>query len=492
MEAAQGVSVEQIWQDDLLGRQADAEFLIRLLTNRAKERNSQGRVGSFVLNIDAGWGSGKTFFLYRMKRSLESRGYLVALINAWADDHADDPLLSVMSAIDAAVAPRAFKSPKVQHSLKSLKTTTQRIAVAAARGAATQLAKRVIGDAADVIAAEFGIESDNKVLKGATASAESQANTLMDSKAKSLLDSFNETKRSIETFKKQLDDLLKKAIANDGKQRPMFVLIDELDRCRPPYAIALLERIKHLFEIDNIVFIVATDTKQLCHAIGAVYGVGFDSSRYLGRFFDQTYSFEAVSREEFIAHLLKKTQLPKENISLPPNIKAEEYLAGALDYFGLKLRDIEQVCDMLANVVTAWDLALKIELAVLLPLIVGQQQKLFPSLSKEFNDALNGLAKGNGGNLEAWSIQFAYSGREVVSGQALFNDFVGHISHDLVSVTNIPVSAGYSRWVQSRLNEEFTVLHNSRYFPERPPYSIIMKYPEFVRSAGRLTPAKAS
>jgi hypothetical protein len=88
-----------------------------------------------------------------MKHALESEGFLVALVNAWADDHADDPLLSVMSAIDAAIAPIAKHSSKMD---KSLKDTTQRIAIAAVKGAATQVAKRIIGEAADEIAAELG------------------------------------------------------------------------------------------------------------------------------------------------------------------------------------------------------------------------------------------------------------------------------------------------------------------------------------------------
>ena len=490
MDSPQDLSIEHIWQDDLLDRRADAEFLIRFLTNRAKERASQGRTGSYVLNIDAAWGSGKSFFLDRMKRTLECEGYLVASVNAWADDHADDPLLSVMSAIDVSVAPAANMNAKVQQSLKTLKTTTQRIAIAAVKGAATQLARRAIGDAADLIAAELGAGPENQVVKNATVSAQGQAQTLIDTKAKSMLDSFNEVKRSVETFKRQLDDLLKKALDKDRERGPMFVMIDELDRCRPPYAIALLERVKHLFEIDNIVFVVATDTKQLRHAIGAVYGVGFDSFRYLGRFFDRTYSFEAVSRQSFVAQLLKSNPIPAQKISLPPNLIIETYLAGAFDYFGLGPRDVEQVYDILGNVVTAWDLVLKIELAVLLPMVIGQQQKLSPALTSDFSRALAELAKSNEGNPAGWEIRFTYNGLESVSGNSLFNDFVGHASNDLSRVEDSHVSAGYSRWVQSRFHEEFSVLYNNTFNPRKPPYSIIRKYPEFIRTAGRLVPTK--
>ena len=58
----------------------------------------------------------------------------------------------------------------------------------------------------------------------------------------------------------------------EGK-RKVFVLVDELDRCRPTYAIEMLETIKHFFSLDNYIFVVATDTNQLSHSIKAVYGL---------------------------------------------------------------------------------------------------------------------------------------------------------------------------------------------------------------------------
>ena len=78
--------------------------------------------------------------------------------------------------------------------------------------------------------------------------------------------------------------LLLKEIGKE-KELPLFILIDELDRCRPNYAIELLENIKHIFDIPGIVFIVATDSKQLSHSINAVYGSKFASEKYLKRFF---------------------------------------------------------------------------------------------------------------------------------------------------------------------------------------------------------------
>ena len=79
-------TLDDIWQDDLLDRRSDAEFLIEFLTRRTDERGVAGKTKSYVLNIDAEWGFGKTFFLERLARHLKAENYLCAHINAWKDD----------------------------------------------------------------------------------------------------------------------------------------------------------------------------------------------------------------------------------------------------------------------------------------------------------------------------------------------------------------------------------------------------------------------
>lgn len=62
--------------------------------------------------------------------------------------------------------------------------------------------------------------------------------------------------------------------------------IDELDRCRPTFAIELLERIKHLFDIQNIVFVLSIDKEQLEASTAAAYGSAINAPEYLRRFID--------------------------------------------------------------------------------------------------------------------------------------------------------------------------------------------------------------
>ena len=85
--------------------------------------------------------------------------------------------------------------------------------------------------------------------------------------ASDLLENFDKQKKSIEQFKELITEALG-ALSND--QKNLIIFIDELDRCRPTYAIELLERIKHLFSIERLVFVLSTDTIQLAHSIRAI------------------------------------------------------------------------------------------------------------------------------------------------------------------------------------------------------------------------------
>lgn len=95
------------WQNDRLDRKAESALLRKYILAKLNERETTKRKRSFVLNLDAPWGSGKSFFLDNLANELSADGYLVAKVNAWIDDHSDDPLTSVVSAIDAIVGKKS-------------------------------------------------------------------------------------------------------------------------------------------------------------------------------------------------------------------------------------------------------------------------------------------------------------------------------------------------------------------------------------------------
>lgn len=87
--------------------------------------------------------------------------------------------------------------------------------------------------------------------------------------------------------------------------------MDELDRCRPDFAVALLERIKHLFNVNHVVFVLSIDRGQLRESVKALYGSGMDADGYLRRFIDLAFSLPEpeVDNKTFAEHLCRRTSL---------------------------------------------------------------------------------------------------------------------------------------------------------------------------------------
>ena len=107
------------------------------------------------------------------------------------------------------------------------------------------------------------------------------------------LDALQESKKLERSIAEFLDSLL----AERGNR--LVVFIDELDRCKPSYAVKLLERIKHYFSNDRITFVFSVNIYELQHTIRKFYGDNFNGGRYLDRFFDLRISLPPVNLEKF-------------------------------------------------------------------------------------------------------------------------------------------------------------------------------------------------
>ncbi|MBY5562171.1 P-loop NTPase fold protein [Rhizobium leguminosarum] len=368
MEAA---TIDKVWEADRLDRRQDADFLYNFITGEISKRKSREKRSSYSLNIDAQWGGGKSFFLERFGKQAEMRGHVVAYVNAWKDDHVGDPYIAIMAAIDRAFAPHVKKDSAVKTAWKTVKSNGGRIAVKAAGGAIRSLAKKHFDITADDILGEDADQS--LVSEAAEAAIESSIETgaaeidkLFDRTLEALIGQFQKADKAIQTFREKLAAAVD-ALDKSGKKAPFFVLVDELDRCRPSYAVQLLERIKHLFEVDGVAFVFATNSQQLQHSIAGAYGQGFDGFTYLKRFFERTYIFGAVSAKRRIEDLCanfdsKKVRVPEDDMV--------EFLTSGCTSYGLDLRAVEQVLEMIEVTVSAWPHKLPLDLVLLFPLCV--------------------------------------------------------------------------------------------------------------------------
>ena len=113
---------------------------------------------------------------------------------------------------------------------------------------------------------------------------EKEAGQILSSFAETRITKYQEAQSSIAEFRAKLGQMAEALIESNGCN--LIVMIDELDRCRPSYAVELLEVAKHLFEVEHIVFALAVNRTQLAHSIRALYGSDFDAGGYLRRFFD--------------------------------------------------------------------------------------------------------------------------------------------------------------------------------------------------------------
>ncbi|MCI0508623.1 KAP-like P-loop domain-containing protein [Chromohalobacter marismortui] len=282
------------WENDLLERKKVAEFLQNLLENDDDIK---------VVNIDSAWGSGKTFFLENWKEDLDKeRG--VVYFNAWERDYTGDPFVSLVSAIknqlESQVDEGRFISRFDDFSTKAsgaILSASPVLMKAIGKG----LVRKLIGVDVDEVKGAFdderegGFESGFALLDGACEDARGVADEAAVKAVKSLIESSEQNIQVVESFREVFEELVEKVgrhLSGGDEFKPVYVLVDELDRCRPTYAIELLERIKHFLDVPGCKFVIATDTRQLCHSVRAVYGNGFNSFGYLKRFFDITYTLD--------------------------------------------------------------------------------------------------------------------------------------------------------------------------------------------------------
>lgn len=254
-----------VWADDFMNRKPSCDFLTKyiLVNDHIK-----------VLNVNSPWGAGKTFFLERWRKEL-SKKHVCVFFNAWESDYSAEPLLALVTAIE-------------QQTKDSLDVTATEAGRRAVDVSAKMLKTAMPLIAKGLVKKYVGVELDELIGEGG---GDDVANSASDLVA-SLIEDQAKTTRQVESFKEAIIERLATAAQNNNRQKPAFIFIDELDRCRPTYAIELLERIKHFFELDGCKFIVASDSRQLAHSIRAVYGQGFSSEQYLNRFFDAEFNLD--------------------------------------------------------------------------------------------------------------------------------------------------------------------------------------------------------
>lgn len=226
-----------------------------------------------VCSISAPWGMGKTQFVKMLQIKLSQEGHQTFFFNAWESDYTEDPITAIISEMSI---------PKDNKNFWGL------------------LGRIVIG-----VGKELG---KGALYKISGLDCDSAFEALADWSKKKIED-YESQKATIQQFKQ----LLSEEIASTASELPVIFFIDELDRCNPTFAVRTLERIKHIFDIPNIVFVLSIDKGQLENSICGYFGSDkFNAKEYLRRFIDIEYQLPDPSYECYIDYIAQKVGIDQD------------------------------------------------------------------------------------------------------------------------------------------------------------------------------------
>lgn len=304
INTANDSQILKLLNDDLLRRNGNLYALINFI-NSIK--------GQMILNIDGAWGTGKSVFLRQLdyissteefisNQSSDNKlivnkfkeDYFVFYFNSWEHDLYNNPMESLISELLMKIASEIDLETEINTTKDDMKDRLKKA----------------------------GGKFLNRVIKKITAD-------LID------LEDFRELKEdnipeitSIRSQKEAVNDLLQE-LSNITEKR-ILIIVDELDRCKPSYAVELLEIIKHFFTHDDVVFLFGTNKSELEHTIKSLYGQGFNGYKYLNRFFDFEFSLPSINNE---------TYADKKYVEHVGAI-VNSTIANTCDYFDFTMRDI--------------------------------------------------------------------------------------------------------------------------------------------------------
>lgn len=266
------ISADDPFADDWLERRPQIQNLGLVLRQSTH---------SVVCAVDGAWGAGKTTFLRRLRAHLESKGHAILWFDAWENDFVADPLVALIAEFSASS--ELGDSPGAS----SLERTKVLGAQLVRRGLPLVLRAATAGLVGKA-------ELDALLEAGISEVGQSGAEY-----AEHLISEYAESKKTLRSFKKSLEEYAQER-QQAGTPLPIVFIIDELDRCRPDYAVLILERIKHLFAVPGVSFVLGMNQDQLAHSVRAVYGSGFDGHGYLERLVDLRFRLPPASSNVFI------------------------------------------------------------------------------------------------------------------------------------------------------------------------------------------------
>lgn len=275
------------FDDDIYNRKIIAENLTKIIDSQKE---------SIVISLDSEWGTGKTTFVRMWKEMLDSNEeyntkFETLYFNAWENDYIKDPLLAIFSEMEKQIHEEDSKLKKGIDKIKiKAKPFTKAVA-----STGIKLATAGILNLDGITLGDF---NEAELIKLSEKLGELSVKEISADKTIRL------------RFKEEMISYQK-----DINKKIIF-FIDELDRCRPTFTIELLEVVKHLFNIENFIFVLSIDKQQLSYSVSTIYGQNADTIGYLRRFFDLDYKLPKIDLKTYIENKNNIVLKDKCNIDL--------------------------------------------------------------------------------------------------------------------------------------------------------------------------------
>lgn len=332
---------------DEFNRKPIAENIIKLLTSP---------VDLSPMVIDGGWGTGKTEFCQKLIRFMQQQhpDCQPVYIDAFRSDHSGEPLLVLLAEIIKTCTPEdTDEQPSEQR-----KNITRKVARAAgfvmktvAKAAVGHVLKQNMEDLAEGMSQIINDEQEAKnaaatVAGAATTLASHSIDVTIDATVEALLKEQIEAEKNLGTLKSCLKEL--------AADKPIILFIDELDRCRPDYAVDMLEVIKHVFDVENVKVVLVTNTKQLRAAINHLYGAEVDAQKYLDKFLKYSFALPdkvldhnevqgTIVAVRYFEPLIKHSRIFNELKGLIENEVIKDFICDMIKRTNISLRETERL-----------------------------------------------------------------------------------------------------------------------------------------------------
>ncbi len=257
------------------------------------ENNKRGEV---VIGLSGQWGEGKTTFVKMWQQHMEQKEIASIYFDAFEYDYLEDVFLSL--AIEIYNFAKEKDIDKKDDYLDESKNTYYHLKNIMAKTPTINLDSNLYEEL------DKAKNSESVVAKAIKTSLEFISGNTFDQALKQ--------KEVFNDFKESLSELAQKS---SEQELPLVIIIDELDRCKPSFAVEILEKIKHLFLVKDVIFILSMHHEQLEESIKKVYGQNIDAHTYLQKFVDYP------------------TRLPKADLSSSSNRR--KYFWNQVDFIGL-------------------------------------------------------------------------------------------------------------------------------------------------------------